>query len=306
VKRTFVLLALLACTLACTGYLDRTETSRGVYHLVQRGETLSVIARTYRVTVQDLAEYNNITDPDMIVEGSALFIPGAVQIHDIDLPAIRESSPSVPEPVAAVPPASPSPRTVPRTQPVPDVRAPSSGAAKPPPAADVSGKTRPAKDSGGAAVQARPSPPRDAGPPTARPRPAPATPSEDIRFERQRFIWPVRGPVKTRFGIQPNGLNANGIEIDAPENTPVLAAAGGTVIFSDTLKEYGETVILKHPDDFKTVYIQLKSRRVQRDQQVKRGEIIALTGKPEKKREPYWNFEIRYRNKARNPMFFLP
>lgn len=305
-KRTFVLLALLACTLACTAYLDRTEPSRGVYHRVQRGETLSVIARAYRVSVQDLAEYNNITRPDMIAEGSALFIPGAIQIHDIDLPEIQESSPSVPEPVAAVPAAPPSPRKAPRTQPVPDVRSSSSGAAKPPPAVEGSGKALPEKDPGGVAVQAHPSPPRNAGPPAARPIPSPATPSEDIRFERQRFMWPVKGPVRTRFGIQPNGLNANGIEIDAPENTPVLAAAGGTVIFSDTLKEYGETVILKHPDDFKTVYIQLKNRRVQRDQRVKRGEIIALMGKPEKRREPYWNFEIRYRNKARNPMFFLP
>lgn len=304
-KRTFVLLALLACTLACTAHLDRTETSRGVYHRVQRGETLSVIARTYHVSVQDLAEYNNITRPDIIAEGSALFIPGATQIHDIDLLEIQEPSPSVPEPVAAVPAAPPPPRKAPRTQTVPDARLPSSGAAKPP-AAEGSGKALPGKDHGGVVVQTRPSPPRDAGPPAARPLPSPETPSEDIRFERQRFIWPIKGPVRTRFGIQPNGLSANGIEIDAPENTPVLAAAAGTVIFSDTLREYGETVILKHPDDFKTVYIQLKSRRVQRDQRVRRGEIIALTGKPEKRREPYWNFEIRYRNKARNPMFFLP
>ncbi|GAI98726.1 unnamed protein product, partial [marine sediment metagenome] len=53
-----------------------------------------------------------------------------------------------------------------------------------------------------------------------------------LRFDRKRFIWPVKGKVVSRFGIQPNGMKYNGINIAAKEGTPVVAAAGGTVIHS--------------------------------------------------------------------------
>jgi lipoprotein NlpD len=88
--------------------------------------------------------------------------------------------------------------------------------------------------------------------------------------------------------------------------TPVKAAASGTVIFSSALKDYGETIIIRHEKEFATVYTHLKKRHVKIDQNVKKGEIIALVGQKDKTGNAYLNFEIRLRGKARNPMFFLP
>jgi len=85
-----------------------------------------------------------------------------------------------------------------------------------------------------------------------------------------------------------------------------VAAASGTVIFSNALKDYGETIIIKHQDSYATVYTNLRSRIVQVDDKVKKGSRIAFLGKTEKKTEPSLNFEIRHKNKARNPLFFLP
>ena len=45
-------------------------------HVVQRGETLTSIARRYHVTVADLAAINRIKDPNLIVVGQRLTIPG--------------------------------------------------------------------------------------------------------------------------------------------------------------------------------------------------------------------------------------
>lgn len=45
-------------------------------YVIQPGDTLSGIANTYGVSVQDLAEVNHIANPDLIVSGAVLAIPG--------------------------------------------------------------------------------------------------------------------------------------------------------------------------------------------------------------------------------------
>lgn len=50
--------------------------SEGVEHIVQSGESLSVIARRYEVKTGDLALANGITDPKKIKAGMKLVIPG--------------------------------------------------------------------------------------------------------------------------------------------------------------------------------------------------------------------------------------
>lgn len=129
---------------------------------------------------------------------------------------------------------------------------------------------------------------------------------ESLRFDRKRFIWPVQGRVVSRFGIQPNGMYYNGITIAARAGLPVVAAADGTIIFSGPLKDYGETIIMKHEDGYATVYTHLGQRKVKLDDHLKKGVQIGMTGPSEKKGDSGMVFEIRYRNKARNPMFFLP
>ena len=57
---------------------------------------------------------------------------------------------------------------------------------------------------------------------------------------------------------------------------------------------------------YATVYTHLETRTVRGDTRVKKGDRIAFLGKADNQEEPYLHFEIRYKNKARNPLFFLP
>ncbi|HDS05907.1 MAG TPA: M23 family metallopeptidase [Deltaproteobacteria bacterium] len=123
---------------------------------------------------------------------------------------------------------------------------------------------------------------------------------------RKMFIWPVQGSVETRFGRQPNKTYYNWIKIAVAAGTEVKAAANGTVIFSSHLRDYGQTVIIKHQNDFTTVYTHLASRYVKADQRVKQGETIALVGEKDELGKAYINFEIRVKGKADNPLLFLP
>ena len=49
--------------------------SRGSMHVVQAGESLLGIAIRYGVTVEEILEINNLTDPDSLSEGQELIIP---------------------------------------------------------------------------------------------------------------------------------------------------------------------------------------------------------------------------------------
>jgi len=44
-------------------------------HIVERGETLASIARIYGVTVQAIAQANNIWNPNLVYAGARLYIP---------------------------------------------------------------------------------------------------------------------------------------------------------------------------------------------------------------------------------------
>ena len=125
-------------------------------------------------------------------------------------------------------------------------------------------------------------------------------------MDRKRFIWPVKGKVGAQFGIQPNKTYNNWIKIISGSGTKVTAAAAGTVIFSSNLKNYGETIIIRHKDNFATVYTHLKKRYVKIDQSVRKGEAIASMGEKDGSGVVFMNFEIRLKGKARNPLLFLP
>jgi lipoprotein NlpD len=56
-----------------------SEEEGEIHHLVQPGQTLWRIARSYGVTVEELARANGIEDPTRISAGELLFVPGARQ-----------------------------------------------------------------------------------------------------------------------------------------------------------------------------------------------------------------------------------
>lgn len=56
---------------ACATSFDK----RGRYHKVRSGESIWTIAKAYRADVQDLAEFNNIFDPNQLEAGTRMYIP---------------------------------------------------------------------------------------------------------------------------------------------------------------------------------------------------------------------------------------
>jgi lipoprotein NlpD len=119
-----------------------------------------------------------------------------------------------------------------------------------------------------------------------------------------RLGWPVQGKVVSEFGVR-EGAQYNGIKIQAPEGTPVLAAADGRVGHVLSLPDYGNLVLIEHADRLGTVYAHLKDISVSKGDQVTRGTPIGTVGSSGRADEPLLYFEVRSRSKPRNPLFFL-
>ena len=65
--------------------LDILSTNqRGVYHTVQKGQTLYLIARAYDVEINRLKRINGIYNPSKLQIGTRLWIPGAWQVLNVD------------------------------------------------------------------------------------------------------------------------------------------------------------------------------------------------------------------------------
>jgi murein DD-endopeptidase MepM/ murein hydrolase activator NlpD len=122
-----------------------------------------------------------------------------------------------------------------------------------------------------------------------------------------RFIWPVPQfyKVSSHFGKR-GGKNHDGIDIPAPKGTPIVAVDNGVVVYSDNgIRGYGNMIVIAHTDDIFTVYAHNNSNKVDKGDSVKKGEKIAEIGNTGRSTGPHLHFEIRIKNKSRNPAQFL-
>ena len=125
------------------------------------------------------------------------------------------------------------------------------------------------------------------------------------------MIWPVDGPVVSGFG--PRTINGSyeyhpGIDIAAPEGTPIRAAATGTVSLQQSEAEsggYGNYTCLDHGGGLSTCYAHQSSFAVSLGESVSQGEIIGYTGCTGYCFGPHVHFEVRINGEVTDPMAYL-
>ncbi|MED0738871.1 peptidoglycan DD-metalloendopeptidase family protein [Aneurinibacillus thermoaerophilus] len=86
----------------------------------------------------------------------------------------------------------------------------------------------------------------------------------------------------------------SGVDLAAPEGTPIYAAAGGVVTFAGTQNGYGYCVEINH-GAYRTFYAHIKAGGilVQPGQTVAAGQKIALVGSTGRSTGPHLHFEVR-------------
>ncbi|MCF6321797.1 MAG: M23 family metallopeptidase, partial [Rhizobiaceae bacterium] len=120
------------------------------------------------------------------------------------------------------------------------------------------------------------------------------------------FRWPATGKVVSKFGDRRNGERNSGIDISVPEGTSVKAAENGVVIYSGSeLKDYGNLLLIRHDGGWVSAYAYNKTLQVKRGDKVRRGQVVAKSGRTGKAEQPMIHFELRKDSNPVNPQTYL-
>ena len=96
-----------------------------------------------------------------------------------------------------------------------------------------------------------------------------------------------------------------GTDFVAKTGEPILAAAGGFVIFAGSHYQYGKMIDIDHGNGLSTRYAHANKLLVHVGQLVLPGEKIALVGSTGRSTGPHLHYEIRMNNTPRNPNRYL-
>lgn len=119
---------------------------------------------------------------------------------------------------------------------------------------------------------------------------------------------PVSGVITSRFGNKESIRTSahKGIDIGAPNGTPIKAAANGTVTFAGyTTGGYGYLVVISHGNNIETYYGHCSKIYVQKGQTVSSGDVIAAVGSTGRSTGNHLHFEIRKNGNQINPQKYV-
>jgi septal ring factor EnvC (AmiA/AmiB activator) len=123
---------------------------------------------------------------------------------------------------------------------------------------------------------------------------------------RGALDWPVAGRVTSAFGApaRPGGVARNGVEIGAPEGTPVTAVHPGAVDYADAFSGFGNLVILDHGGNYYSLYGYLGSLEVMRGQRIDAGTELGRVGTAPAGPAALY-FELRVDGRSVDPLQWL-
>ncbi|PZP39890.1 MAG: hypothetical protein DI585_02710 [Pseudomonas fluorescens] len=127
------------------------------------------------------------------------------------------------------------------------------------------------------------------------------------------YLWPVITDtyrLSSPFGWRSDPFRKfrkwhGGMDIADKLQSPVIAAADGTVTFVGWRMGYGNLVELKHENGFTTRYGHLTRGTVKEGQRVNAGDLIALMGSTGRSTGSHLHFEVRKDDNPLNPLAFI-
>jgi murein DD-endopeptidase MepM/ murein hydrolase activator NlpD len=115
--------------------------------------------------------------------------------------------------------------------------------------------------------------------------------------------------ISSRFGMRQHPIHRNwrahnGIDFAAPTGTPIRATADGTVDSIGWQGGYGNTIVLRHPNNITTLYAHQSrfAQGLKRGDRVSQGEIIGYVGSTGWSTGPHLHYEFRIAGKPVDPL----
>ena len=121
----------------------------------------------------------------------------------------------------------------------------------------------------------------------------------------QWWSYPLLGAkVISPFGSR-GGRRHTGVDLKTVNKDEIHAAFDGEVVFSGPFSGYGNLIRLRHDNGLETYYSHNSKNLVKVGEQVKAGQVIALTGQTGRASTPHLHFETRIGGQAVNPNRFF-
>jgi murein DD-endopeptidase MepM/ murein hydrolase activator NlpD len=138
------------------------------------------------------------------------------------------------------------------------------------------------------------------------PAPAPAPGPAPALAGPALAVPPLRGAVTSAFGARTDPFTGDpalhrGVDLGAPEGTPIRAPAAGVVKSAGARGGYGNAVELDHGGGLVTVYGHASELLVAPGEQVAAGQEIARVGSTGRATGPHLHFEVRVGGRAVDP-----
>jgi murein DD-endopeptidase MepM/ murein hydrolase activator NlpD len=133
------------------------------------------------------------------------------------------------------------------------------------------------------------------------------SPTERVFFLNRGFRFPLRhftitspygpriNPVTGRYGVH------QGLDLAAPEGSPVYAAREGTVQDLGEDPVYGRYIIIGHRDNWVSLYGHLSKIETALREEVQSGTLIGRVGSSGQSTGPHLHFELRQNGRAQDP-----
>lgn len=130
------------------------------------------------------------------------------------------------------------------------------------------------------------------------------------RWWEGRFLAPVPGEITSPFGLKrivngspraPHG----GVDLKAALGTEIFAANHGQVVLREELFFSGKSIVLDHGGGLYTMYFHLDDFHVEKDAQVRKGELIGWAGKTGRVTGPHLHWGARLNGARVDPLELL-
>jgi murein DD-endopeptidase MepM/ murein hydrolase activator NlpD len=130
------------------------------------------------------------------------------------------------------------------------------------------------------------------------------------QINTQPSLWPINGTLRSSYGgrLDPfsgEGAFHKGVDLTAAKGTQVHVTADGVVEKAEWEGGYGKLIVVNHGNGVSTYYAHLASFLVVPGLEVRRGQVIALSGGTGHATGPHLHYEVRLGGVPVNPYKYL-